>query len=167
MFCFWNAGAPRQRRIRWGCVLLRTSMASGFGGWEGHGLSKLPRWLWAGCVQTLGCWIGMTESCCAVWSFQLVWYIAVISWCRLILWVMRLNPKSHCPLWPRQVMDSRRRRERWKPWSRGRERGSLCRGEMVTTFRGRTWAVSPNSNMVALCFRQQGLIQHTEKTLPT
>ena len=166
MSCFCNAGTPRQRRMRWGCVLLRTSLASDLWRWKGSVLPKLPRWLWAGCMQALGWWIGMTGSYCAIWFFWVIWSIEVISWCHLILWVIWLNPKSLCPLWPR-AGDSRRRRERWKAWSKAREKGRAhARGE-TTIFQERTWAVSPNSDATAPWSRQQGLIQHTEINLPT
>lgn len=123
-------------RGEWGCVLLSTSLASDLWALKGSALPKLSRWLQAGCMQALGWWIGMPELYGAIRSFWVIQAVEVISQCHLILWMMCLDPKSLCLLWPGQVVGSRRRRVWWKAWGKGRAKGDLVQEGEQPSFRG-------------------------------
>lgn len=106
-----------------------------FGGWKGSALPKLPRWLWAGCMQALGWWISMAESYCAVWSFgPLKWYLDTIwsfGWSDSIPRASALSDQGR---WrtagEKRVMKGR--------WGKGIEKGRAHARGKTTIFQGRT-----------------------------
>lgn len=162
MSCFCNAGTPRQRRMRWGCVLLRTSL----GRWSPFGGERV--------VPCQNCPGGFELSACRLWGGELAWLNRIVlsdpfGWYDRLRWyldaiwsfgsIARASALLDQARWWTAEEDDERHgvRAEWK--------GELMQeGKQPSLWEG---PVSPNADTTTPHFRQQGLIQHTKINLPT